>query len=157
MPRHQYKRLYTKEDPIYNSLEVAKLINYVMEDGKKTIAQSIVYGAMDEIKKQGEDPLKVIYKAINNVAPNQEVKPKRLGGASYLVPIEVRQERKLYLAFNWIVDAAKGRSNKEFHSFKDKLLTELLEASKNQGTAVAKKQQAEKLAEANKAFSHLKW
>jgi small subunit ribosomal protein S7 len=157
MPRHQYKRKYAKEDPIYDSLEVSKLINYVMVDGKKTVAQKIVYGAMEELKKQGEDPMKIIYKAINNVAPNQEVKPKRLGGASYLVPVEVRQERKLYLAFNWIVEAAKGRSNKEFHSFKDKLLTELLEASKNQGTAVAKKQQAEKLAEANRAFSHLKW
>jgi small subunit ribosomal protein S7 len=157
MPRHQYKRQYATEDPIYDSLEVTKLINYVMVDGKKTVAQAIVYGVLDELKKQGEDPVKVVYKAINNVAPNQEVKPRRLGGASYLVPTDVRQERKLYLAFNWIIEAAKARSNKEFHSFKDKLLTELLEASKNQGTAVAKKQQAEKLAEANKAFAHLKW
>ncbi len=157
MPRHQYKRKYAKPDPIYNSLEVTKLINYIMVDGKKSVAQNIVYGAMDELKKQGEDPMKVVYKAVNNVAPNQEVKPRRLGGASYLVPTEVRQDRKLYLAFNWIVEAARGRSNKEFHTFKEKLLTELLEASKNQGTAVAKKQQAEKLAEANKAFSHLKW
>jgi small subunit ribosomal protein S7 len=157
MPRHQYKRQNAKPDPMYNSIEVAKLINYVMVDGKKTVAQSIVYGMMEDLKKQGEDPMKVLYKAISNVAPAQEVKPRRLGGASYLVPTEVRSERKLYLAFNWIVEAARARSNKEFHTFKDKLLSELLEASKNQGSAVTKRQQAEKLAEANRAFSHLKW
>jgi small subunit ribosomal protein S7 len=157
MPRHQYKRQHAKPDPMFNSLEVSKLINYIMLDGKKSVAQSIVYEVMEDLKKQGEDPMKILYKAINNVAPTQEVKPRRLGGASYLVPTDVRQERKLYLAFNWIVDAARARSNKEFHSFKDKLLSELLEAAKNQGSAVTKRQQAEKLAEANRAFSHLKW
>jgi len=95
--------------------------------------------------------------AIDNVSPLHEVKPRRLGGASYLVPIEVRRERKLFLALNWLIEAARSKSNKEYHSFDKKLLTEILEAAKNQGNAVAKKLQTEKLAEANKAFSHLKW
>ena len=109
------------------------------------------------IKKDGKDPIQTLNEAIQNVAPNYEVKPRRLGGASYLVPIEVRRERRLFLALNWIIEAARSRPNKEFHTFTDKLYTELLEASKNQGHAVAKKAQTEKLAEANKAFSHLKW
>lgn len=157
MPRRSYKRQKVRKDPVYGSLEVAKLINYCMVDGKKTVAEHIVYDVIDELKKINEDPLKVLHMALSNVSPAHEVKPRRLGGASYLVPIEVRQERKLFLALNWIIDAARARSNKEFHTFSKKLLTELLEASKNQGQAVAKKAQTEKLAEANKAFSHLKW
>lgn len=157
MPRHPYKKKTAKSDILYGSLEIAKLINYVMEDGKKAVAEKIVYGMMEDLKKESEDPTRTLYKALANVSPNMEVKPKRLGGASYLVPIEVRRDRKLYLGLNWIVEAAKTKSNKEYHTFKDKLLHEVLEASKNQGAAVAKKQQTEKLAEANKAFSHLKW
>lgn len=157
MPRHFYKKRTIRKDPIYGSYEVAKLINYVLVDGKKSVAQKIVYDIFDELKKNNQDPLRLLSQAIDNVAPTYEVKPRRLGGASYLVPIEVRKERKLFLALNWIVNAAKARSNKEYHSFEKKLLTELIEASKNQGQAVAKKLQTEKLAEANKAFSHLKW
>lgn len=157
MPRHSYKKRDFKKDKLFNSLEVAKLINYLMLNGKKTVAEGIVYKVIDELKKQSDDPLKVLHLAIDNVSPIHEVKPRRLGGASYLVPIEVRRERKLKLALNWIVDAAKSRPNKEFHTFDKKLLIEIIEASKNQGAAVAKKQQTEKLAEANKAFSHLKW
>jgi small subunit ribosomal protein S7 len=157
MPRHPYKKRSPKQDPIYESYEVAKLINYVMIDGKKTVAQGIVYDALKGLEKVENDALKTLHKAISNVAPTVEVKPRRLGGASYLVPTEVRKERKLYLAFNWIVDAANSRSNKEFHTFQEKLLAELLDAANNQGQAVSKRTQAEKLAEANKAFSHLKW
>lgn len=157
MPRHPYKKRVIKPDKIYNSLEVAKLINYVMRDGKKTIAEKIVYGALEKIKKEGKDPLKVLFQAIVNCAPNYEVRPRRLGGASYLVPMEVRKERKLFLALNWIISSAKGRSNKEYKSFIDKLYAELIDASQNQGQAVAKKNQTEKLAEANKAFAHLRW
>lgn len=157
MPRRQYKRQPVKPDPIYNSLEVAKLINYVMLDGKKSVAENLVYGMMDEIKKENKDPLTVLRQALANVSPTYEVKPRRLGGASYLVPTEVRKDRKLFLALNWIVDAAKSRSNKEFNSFHKKLLSEVNEAANNQGAAVGKRAQTEKLAEANKAFAHLKW
>lgn len=126
-------------------------------DGKKTVAQGVVYGVMEKLKKEDDDPVKVLHKAITNVAPTVEVKPRRLGGASYLVPTEVRKERRLYLALNWIIEAAKTKSNKEYRSFEAKLTSELTEAAKNQGAAVSKRLQAEKLAEANKAFAHLKW
>lgn len=128
-----------------------------MKDGKKTVAQSIVYGALERLKPEDNDPLLTLQKAIGNVTPDREVRPRRLGGASYLVPTEIRQNRKLHLALNWIIQAAQSRSNKEFHTFEEKLATEILEAAKNGGAAVAKKQQTEKLADQNKAFSHLKW
>jgi len=157
MPRRLYKKNIAKPDPLYNSLEVAKLINYIMVNGKKVIAEKMVYEAFERLKKEKQDPMTVLLEAIKNVAPNHEVKPRRLGGASYLIPIEVRRDRKLFLALNWIIEAARSRPNKDFHTFTDKLYTELLEASKNLGQAVAKKAQTEKLAEANRAFSHLKW
>jgi small subunit ribosomal protein S7 len=157
MPRGNYKKRTIKPDPVFQSHEVAKLINYVMIDGKKTVAKKIVYTVLEKIKNEGEDPLIVLGKAIENVAPKMEVKPRRLGGASYLVPIEVRKERQLYLALNWIIEAAKSRPNKEYHTFIDKLYTELKEAAKNQGGAVQKKLQTEKIAESNKAFAHLRW
>lgn len=157
MPRHPYKKRQNEKDPVFQSLEVAKLINYVMKDGKKTVAEKIVYQVLEEIKNKKMDPLQTLHLAISNVAPNFEVKPRRLGGASYLVPIEVRQTRKLFLALKWIVDSASSRSNKEFHTFDKKLSSELLDAAKNLGPAVAKKAQTEKLAQANKAFAHLKW
>lgn len=128
-----------------------------MVDGKKSVAKSIVYNVLDELKKLDPDPMKMLHQAIANVSPNYEVKPRRLGGASYLVPIEVRKERKLFLALNWIIEAARSRPNKEYKKFENKLYVEILEATKNQGQAVAKKAQTEKLAETNKAFSHLKW
>jgi len=157
MPRRKYKKIKIKPDKVYNSQEVAKLISYLMIDGEKTVVEKIVYNALDEIKKQGQDPLRTLHQAIGNTSPSFEVKPRRLGGASYLVPIEVRRERKLFLALNWIIEAARSRPNKEYHSFSKKLLAEVTEASKNQGQGVAKKQATEKLAETNKAFSHLKW
>lgn len=157
MPRHQYKKREARPDAIYNSYEVAKLINHIMQDGEKTVAERIVYGAMKELESIEGDALKTLYKAISNVAPVVEVRPRRLGGASYLVPTEVRKERRLYLACKWIKEGAESRSNKEFHMFKDKLAAELKEAAANQGAAVSKRLQAEKLAEQNKAFSHLKW
>lgn len=157
MPRHSYKKRVVKPDPIYNSFEVAKLINYVMVDGKKSVAQKIVYSVLERFKKESKDPLQILHQAITNVAPNFEVRPRRLGGASYLVPTEVPRQRKLFLSLNWIIDAAKKRPNKQYHTFEEKLYYELSDASKNQGEAVAKRQQTEKLAEANKAFAHLKW
>lgn len=157
MPRHSYKKNTAKDDPVYDSHEVAKLINYIMVDGKKSVARHHVYSMMDSLKQQGKDPMDILNTAIANVAPTHEVKPRRLGGASYLVPTEVRRDRKLFLALNWIVEAARGRSNKEYRSFQKKLESEILEAASNQGQAVAKRAQTEKLADANKAFSHLKW
>jgi len=157
MPRRPYKKTNVKIEPLHDSYEMAKLINYVMKDGKKSIAQKIVYSVCERMKKEAADPIKILNQAITNVAPEHEVKPKRLGGASYLVPIEVRRGRKLFLALNWIINAAKSRSNKEYKTFAEKLYTELMEASKNLGQAVNKKLQVEKVAEANRAFAHLKW
>ncbi len=157
MPRRPYKKQPAKTDPIYTNYEVSKLINYVMVDGKKTVAKRIVYEVLKKMEKEKQDALNVLRQAIANVAPTVEVKPRRLGGASYLVPIDVRRERRLFLALNWIIEAAGTRSNKEYKTFANKLYTELMEASKNQGNAVNKKAQTEKLAEANKAFAHLKW
>ncbi len=157
MPRRSYKRQLTQPEPVYNSLEVAKLINFIMIDGKKSVAERIVYKVLEKFAKEGKDPLQTLRTAIQNVSPNFEVKPRRLGGASYLIPTEVRSSRKLYLGLNWIINAAKTKSNKEFKTFESKLYTELKDALQNQGGAIAKKQQTEKLAEANKAFAHLKW
>jgi len=157
MPRRLYKKRTITKDPVYNSLIVAKLINYIMVDGKKSVAKKIVYSVLDEIKKQGLDPIITLEEVIKNTAPNFEVKPRRLGGASYMVPIEVRKERKIFLSLNWIINAAKSRPNKQYKTFTEKILAEILDAYKNVGQAVAKRQQTEKLAEANKAFAHLKW
>lgn len=158
MPRRPYKRVPVKSDPIYSSREVAKLINYVMKDGKKSVAQKLVYSSFDIIKNsQKKDPLEVLRKAIEEVGPVHEVKPKRVGGASYLVPTETRPSKKIFLALNWIINAAVARSNKEYRTTSKKLATELIEASQGLGEAVNKKKQVEKLAEANKAFAHFKW
>lgn len=157
MPRRRYEKIVVKNDPLYHNFAVAKLINYVMIDGKKSIAKKIVYSVLERIKEKGDDPLAILEKAINNVAPKMEVRPRRLGGASYLVPIEVRKERQLFLALNWIIEAAKARPNRQYRTFIDKLFAELVEAANNQGGAVQKRLQVEKLAEANKAFAHLRW
>jgi len=157
MPRHQYKRTKITADPVYGSLEVTKLINYLMVDGKRSVAERIVYNVLERFKKEGQEPLKILNQAIFNVAPAHEVKPKRLGGASYLVPIEVRKERKLFLGLNWMINVAREKSNKEFRSIEEKLYTEIKDAAQNLGQSVAKKASTEKLADSNKAFSHLKW
>ena len=157
MPRRPYKKRRVKRDDIYNNLEVEKLITYIMKDGKKTVAQKIVYSVFEKVKKENKDPLRLLNQALANVAPNYEVRPRRLGGASYLVQIEVRPERKIFLALNWIIQKASAKSNKEFKTFEDKLYRELTDAANNQGDAVNKRIETEKLAEANKAFAHLKW
>lgn len=146
-----------KPDTIYNNVNVAKLINYIMIDGKKTIAQAQVYGAFELIKQKGEDPLKAFEKAIQTVGPKVEVKARRVGGANYQVPVEVRHDRKLSLALRWIIEAARKRPNKEFHTFSEKLAAELTAAINNEGEAVRKRDIALKQAEANKAFGHFRW
>lgn len=157
MPRRGYKKLIVNKDLLYNSYEVAKFINYVMKDGKRSVAEKIIYSTLDAIKNNKKDPLEVLQQAIENTSPKMEVKPRRIGGASYLVPVETTPTRRLFLSLNWIIQAALTKSNKEFKTFKDKLYTELMDAYNNQGGAVDKKAQVEKLADANKAFAHFKW
>jgi small subunit ribosomal protein S7 len=128
-----------------------------MKDGKKSTVASLVYKAFDRIKKDKLDPIEVLHKAIENTAPKMEVRPRRVGGASYLVPTETRQARKLFLALNWIIKEARKRSNKQFKTFDHKLYAEIVDAASNQGGAVEKKANIEKLAEANRAFAHFKW
>lgn len=157
MPRRQYKKRQIRPDSIYDSYETEKLVNYLMKDGKKNAAYKIIYGVYEDLEKKKMNPLEVLRKAIANVAPTHEVRPKRVGGASYLVPSETRQQRKLFLALKWILEAAGKRSNKEFKSMRAKLLAEITDAASGQGEAVSKKAQVEKLAEANKAFAHFRW
>jgi small subunit ribosomal protein S7 len=146
-----------KPDTLYNNVVVTKLINYIMRDGKKTVAQAQVYNAFTILSEKGEDPLKTFEKAIQNVGPKVEVKARRIGGANYQVPVEVRHERRMALALRWLIDAARKRSNKEFHTFAEKLATEILEANQNQGEAIRKRDIALKQAEANRAFGHFRW
>lgn len=147
----------TPPDTIYNNVTVAKLINYIMRDGKKTVAQTQIYAAFDIISKKGEDPVKIFERALQNVGPKVEVKARRVGGANYQVPIEVKAERRTSLALRWLIEAAQKRSNKEYHTFAEKLATEIWDATQNAGEAVKKREVALKQAEANKAFSSFRW
>ena len=144
-------------DTIYNNVVVAKLINYIMIDGKKTIAQAQVYKAFQLLTDKGEDPMKAFEKALQNVGPKVEVKARRIGGANFQVPVEVRAERRTSLALRWLIEAARKRTNKEYHTFAEKLAAELMDASQNQGEAVRKREIAIKQAEANRAFSSFRW
>lgn len=157
MPRRSYKKQTVSKDALHGNYEVTKLINYVMVDGKKTVAQKVVYEALGKIKENNLDPVDVLARAIENVAPTKEVKARRVGGASYLVPMDTRPQRRLYLALNWIVNGAKSRSSKQYKSFENKLFAEIMDAYQNQGEAVNKRLQVEKIAQANKAFAHFNW
>ncbi|MDI9514106.1 MAG: 30S ribosomal protein S7 [Clostridiaceae bacterium] len=142
-------------DPIYNDKIVTKLINNLMLDGKKGIAQKICYGAFDIIKeKTGKDPLEAFHQALNNIMPVLEVKARRVGGATYQVPIEVRAERRQALGLRWLVDNARKRSER---TMSERLAGELMDATNNMGGAVKKKEDTHKMAEANKAFAHYRW
>jgi len=142
-------------DPVYNSVVLTKFINQVMLDGKKGTAEDIVYGAFDIIKeKTGKDPMEVFDAAMKNVMPVLEVKARRVGGANYQVPVEVRAERKQALGIRWIVMFARKRSG---YSMQEKLAGELMDAANNTGAAVKKREDTHKMAEANKAFAHFRW
>lgn len=142
-------------DPIYNDLVVTKLINNIMLDGKKGIAENIVYGAFDQIaEKTGEDPLEVFYKAINNIMPVLEVKARRIGGATYQVPIEVRPDRRETLGLRWLVNYSRNRGEK---TMREKLAKELMDAANGLGSSVKKREDTHKMAEANKAFAHYRF
>jgi small subunit ribosomal protein S7 len=145
-------------DPIYRDVLVHKLINKVMVDGKKSKAEKIVYGALQILaEKTGEQPLEALYKAIENLKPMLEVRPRRVGGATYQIPMEVPPRRQISLALKWLVEAARSRSGKGNYTMLEKLSNELLDAYHNRGNAVKKKEETHKMAEANKAFAHYKW
>lgn len=145
-------------DPIYGSRLVSRFINKVLSDGKKSIAQKLVYQALEEIKEQSkQDPVAIFEKAIANVSPKMEVRPRRIGGASYQIPVEVRGDRKEALAIRWILAGAKSKPNKEYHSFAKKLAAELMDAANNIGLAIKKKDDVQKVANANRAFSHFRF
>jgi small subunit ribosomal protein S7 len=142
-------------DPVYGSVVVAKLINSIMLDGKKGTAQQIVYSAFDMIEKQtGEEPMEVFTKAMNNIMPVLEVKAKRIGGANYQVPVEVRPERRQTLGLRWLTKYTRLRGER---TMAERLAKELMDASNNTGASVKKKEDTHKMAEANKAFAHFRW
>lgn len=142
-------------DPKYNSKLVSKFINVMLEDGKKSVAERIFYGAFDIIKeKTKQDPLKVFKTALDNVKPVIEVKPRRVGGATYQVPVEIRPQRRTALALRWIIKYARERNER---TMKERLAGELLDAFNNTGTSIKKKEDTHKMAEANKAFAHYRW
>lgn len=153
--RHRAVKRPVKPDTVYGSDLVARLINVVMERGKKSVAQRIVYGALEELHKMtNEDPLQVLNQAIENVKPRVEVKSRRVGGATYQVPVEVAPDRQVSLALRWIVDYADGRKGVEMRR---SLAQELADAYKNQGNAIKKRDDTHKMAQANKAFAHYRW
>ena len=155
MSRKKSSQHQTGPDLVYNSIRVAKLINQIMKKGQKATAQKIVYDCFEEIKqKTKQDPLEVFEKAIDNASPLLELKSKRVGGATYQVPTEVRGERKEALAIRWILKAARSGKGKPM---KDKLAEEVLEAANNKGAAIKKKEDTHKMAEANRAFAHFRF
>ncbi|EDS73665.1 30S ribosomal protein S7 [Anaerofustis stercorihominis] len=142
-------------DPMYNSVLVTKLLNNVMLDGKKGVAQKIVYGAFDIVaEKTGKDPLEAFEEALNNIMPSLEVKARRVGGATYQVPMDIRPERRQTLGLRWLVTYTRARGEK---TMKERLAAEIMDALNNSGSSVKKKEDTHKMADANKAFAHFKW
>ena len=142
-------------DPKYGSTVLAKFINFVMHDGKKTTSEKIIYRALDKIKeKTKEDPIKIFNEAIGNIRPNLEVRSRRVGGATYQVPQEVKTKRSQTLALRWLLDASRKRKNK---TMSDKLFYELVDASQGKGSSIKKREDTHKMAESNKAFAHYRW
>ena len=154
MRRRRPERRQILPDPLYNDKSVAKFVNYIMEEGKKGIAEKIFYGAMDQIKQRTKtEGLKIFEKAIENASPSVEVKSRRIGGATYQVPIEVPKDRRFYLASQWIINASSGRAGKPMS---DKLASELISAANGEGGAIKKKDDTHRMADANKAFAHFR-
>ena len=156
MPRRGHvPRKEVLPDPVYHDTRVSKLVNNIMLDGKKVLAQKIVYGAFDSIQERlNQDPLEVFNKALDNVMPMLEVKARRVGGSNYQVPIEVRPERRQTLGLRWLVEAARKRSER---TMKDRLAGELLDAFNSTGSAHRRKEEMHRMAEANRAFAHYRW
>lgn len=156
MRRGRAPRKEILSDPKFNSKVVAKFVNMVIRDGKKSVAEKIVYGAFEIVKQKlnEQDALKVFHKALDNVRPHLEVRPRRVGGATYQVPMEVRQDRGISIALRWIRDFARMKKGK---SMKEKLAEEIIVAYKGEGSAIKKRDDTHKMAEANKAFAHFRW
>jgi len=153
--RGNVKRIELVADPVYNNKVVTRMINQIMLDGKKSTAESIVYNAFEVVKeKTGKNPLEVFEQALKNVMPVLEVKARRVGGANYQVPIEVRHERRQTLGIRWMTNYARARSGK---SMEEKLAAEIMDAANNTGASVKKREDTHKMAEANKAFAHYRW
>ena len=156
MPRkgHTQKR-DVLADPLYNNKVVTKLINNIMLDGKKGVAQKIVYGAFDKVAEKAEKPaIEVFEEAMNNIMPVLEVRARRVGGSNYQVPVEVRPERRTTLGLRWLVNASRARGE---HTMKDRLAKEIMDAANNTGASVKKREDTHKMAEANRAFAHFRW
>ncbi|OYW56194.1 MAG: 30S ribosomal protein S7 [Rhizobiales bacterium 17-65-6] len=153
--RHRAERREVIPDAKYGSLILSRFMNSVMRDGKKSVAESIVYGALDTVESKAKhDPVEVFIQALENVAPAVEVRSRRVGGATYQVPVEVRTERRQTLAIRWLIASARARNEK---TMVERLSAELLDAANNRGNAVKKREDTHRMAEANRAFSHYRW
>jgi small subunit ribosomal protein S7 len=153
--RHRAVRRDINPDPKFGDVVLSKFMNNLMLQGKKSVAESIVYGAFDRIQdRTKQDPLGVFHQALDNVSPAIEVRSRRVGGATYQVPVEVRTERRQALAIRWLITAARGRNE---NTMVDRLSGELMDAANNRGTAVKKREDTHRMAEANRAFSHYRW
>lgn len=159
MPRRGgVKPRLVEPDPIYKNKLVTKLINRSMRDGKKSVTQKQIYKALEIIRdKAKEDPIKFFSEALENIKPNMEIRPRRIGGAAYQVPVQVKGLRRESLAIRWLIAAARARSNSEYHSYAEKLAAELMDAKNDEGGAAKKRKDVEKMAEANRAFAHFRW
>ena len=155
--RHRAEKRELLPDPKFGDIVLSRFMNVLMYDGKKSTAEGIVYAAMDTLKKrmgQNGDPLRVFHEAMDNVKPAVEVRSRRVGGATYQVPVEVRPERRQALAIRWLIDSARKRGE---NTMEERLSAELMDAANNRGTAVKKREDTHRMAEANKAFSHYRW
>ena len=153
--RHSAEKREINPDPKFGDLIVTKFMNAVMYDGKKSVAETIVYGALDQVQaKTKQEPVTVFHQALDNVAPHVEVRSRRVGGATYQVPVDVRPERRQALAIRWLIAAARNRNDT---TMVDRLSGELMDAANNRGTAVKKREDTHKMAEANRAFAHYRW
>ena len=153
--RHKAEKREVNPDPKFGDLVVSKFMNSIMKEGKKSVAENIVYGAMDRMQSRAKsDPIQLFHSALENVMPAVEVRSRRVGGATYQVPVEVRPERRQALAIRWLIAAARSRNE---NTMEERLSGELLDAANNRGTAVKKREDTHKMAEANRAFSHYRW
>src|SRR4051795_634243 len=153
--RHKAEKREVNPDPKFGDMVLSKFMNSIMKEGKKSVAENIVYGAMDRMQSRAKtDPIQLFHSALENVMPAVEVRSRRVGGATYQVPVEVRPERRQALAIRWLIDAARKRGE---HTMEDRLSNELLDAVNNRGAAVKKREDTHRMAEANKAFSHYRW
>jgi len=153
--RHRAEKREVNPDPKFSDVVVSKFMNSIMKQGKKSVAENIVYGALDRMQSRAKsDPIQLFHSALENVMPAVEVRSRRVGGATYQVPVEVRPERRQALAIRWLIAAARGRNE---NTMEERLSGELLDAANNRGTAVKKREDTHKMAEANRAFSHYRW